>query len=164
VRRIAVIGPVASGKSTLARRLGARLGLPVIELDDIYWGADRAFSEDEWPAEHRRLLEPARWIIAGDHRAVADERFAAADTVVWLDLARPVCWWRACRRRSRVSRIACIRWIWRYPAHGRRQTIASLDRHAGGALVVYHLRSRREVREFLSSVSSGAPPARPSPA
>jgi adenylate kinase family enzyme len=159
--RIAVIGPVASGKSTLARYLGSRLGLPVVELDDIYWGEDRAFSDDEWPTVHRRLLEPERWIIAGDYRAVAGERFAAADMVVWLDLPRPVCWWRACLRRNSVSKIACIRWIWRYPAHGRRQTIASLHEHARDKIVV-QLRSMREVEDFMTGVDlTGREPSAP---
>jgi hypothetical protein len=38
VRRINVIGTSCSGTSTLARVLGARLGLPVIELDALFWG------------------------------------------------------------------------------------------------------------------------------
>src|SRR5258707_794158 len=73
MRRIAVIGPVASGKSTLARHLGPRLGLPVTDLDDVYLGPGGPFPDGEWAAVHRRLLEPERWIIAGDHRAVASE-------------------------------------------------------------------------------------------
>src|SRR5215471_17029117 len=124
LRRIAVIGPVASGKSTLARQLGHRLGLPVIELDDVHWGGP-LLSDREWASVHGRLLAGERWIIAGDYRAVAGERFAAADTVVWLDLPRPVCLWRACLRRNALPKLACVRWIWRYPAHGRQQTIAS---------------------------------------
>lgn len=155
MRRIAVVGPVASGKTTLARLLGARLGLPVVELDDVYWRGGRTFSDAEWRAAHRHLLAPERWIIAGDHREVAGDRFAAADTIVWLDLPRWVCWWRALRRRSPASRLDCLRWIWRYPAHGRLQTAASLREHAGGAAVL-RLRSRRAARELLAGVESEA--------
>jgi len=57
---------------------------------------------------HRRLLEPERWIIAGDYWAVAGERFTDTDTVVWLDLPRRLCWWRVCFRRNSVLEIACI--------------------------------------------------------
>lgn len=91
VRRIAIVGPVAAGKSTLARHLGARLALPVVELDDVRWRSGRRFSDAEWAATHHQLLQPECWIIAGDHRAVAAERFAAADTIVWLDLGRAIC-------------------------------------------------------------------------
>jgi adenylate kinase family enzyme len=151
MRRIAVIGPVASGKSTLARYLGSRTGLPVVDLDDVYFGADGPFSDDEWRLVHGRLVARERWIIAGDYRAVAGERFAAADTIVWLDLPRLVCSWRALGRRSPGSKVDCLRWIWRYPAHGREQTIASLRERAGSA-ALFRLRSPRQVRVFMTAV------------
>jgi len=152
MRRIAVIGPVASGKTILARFLGSRMAIPVVDLDDVYFSAARPLTDDEWSEFHRSLLEPERWIIAGDYRAVAGERFAAADTIVWLDLPRLVCLWRALRRASPASKADCLRWIWRYPTRGREQTIALLREHAASAEVV-HLRSVRDVRAFMMRIS-----------
>jgi adenylate kinase family enzyme len=154
MRRIAVIGPVASGKSTLAHLLGSRMALPVVDLDDVYFGAGRRFCDDEWRIVHRSLLTPECWIIAGDYRAVAGERFATADTIVWLDLPRLVCSWRALCRPYPASKVDCLRWIWRYPMRGRKQTIASLSGHAGAA-AVFHLRSPREVRAFMTRIPAG---------
>ena len=37
MKRVVIFGPGASGKSTLAVRLGEITGLPVIELDKIFW-------------------------------------------------------------------------------------------------------------------------------
>jgi hypothetical protein len=107
---------------------------------------------------HRRLLEPERWIIAGDYWAVAGERFTDTDTVVWLDLPRRLCWWRVCFRRNSVLEIACIKWIWRYPAHGR-QTIA-LPREYAGTARLLQLRNRRQVQGFVSKVADLATAAR----
>jgi len=39
MKRVVVIGPGASGKSTLAVELGEVTGLPVIELDKLFWRA-----------------------------------------------------------------------------------------------------------------------------
>ena len=36
VKRVIVVGPGASGKSTLAVRLGQITGLPVTELDNVF--------------------------------------------------------------------------------------------------------------------------------
>jgi hypothetical protein len=130
VTRLAIIGPVASGKTTLARRLGQLLDLPVHDLDDYYWHREVRPTEAEWAATHRELLAGDRWIIAGDYRAVAPERFGAADIVIWLDLPRRTCLVRATRRKLRGNPTPLLdswRWIWRYPTHGRRETAAVLD-------------------------------------
>ena len=37
MQRIVIIGSGGAGKSTLAQQLGARLDLPVIHLDALYW-------------------------------------------------------------------------------------------------------------------------------
>jgi adenylate kinase family enzyme len=37
VRRVIIVGPGAAGKSTLAVRLGDITGVPVIELDKLFW-------------------------------------------------------------------------------------------------------------------------------
>ena len=99
--RIAVIGPVGAGKSTLARELAARTGLPWIHLDDLYWRTGAVPSDHEWVDRHRAVVTEDRWIIDGDYRATAAERFEAADAVIWLDPPRWRCLWRVVKRAAR---------------------------------------------------------------
>jgi adenylate kinase family enzyme len=40
MKRVLVVGSGGAGKSTLARRLGGRLGVEVIHLDRFYWRAE----------------------------------------------------------------------------------------------------------------------------
>lgn len=35
--RIAVVGPVASGKSTIAAEIAGHTGLPHLDLDNLFW-------------------------------------------------------------------------------------------------------------------------------
>ena len=37
MQRVAIIGTGGAGKSTLARRMGERLGIEVIHLDHLFW-------------------------------------------------------------------------------------------------------------------------------
>jgi GTPase SAR1 family protein len=155
VNRIAIVGPVASGKTTLAARLGSNLNLPVIDLDDYYWRQSPLPSEEDWMAQHLELVRGDRWIISGDYRAVADIRFQAADTVIWLDLSRTTCLWRATTRKLRGSPaplLASWRWIWRYSRHGRIQTAAALG-NPSFACSVHRLRSSSDVGTFLTQIA-----------
>jgi cytidylate kinase len=64
---VAIIGRGASGKSTLAVRLGEITGLPVIELDKIFWQPGLvATHRDHWTAIQERLVAEERWIMDGD--------------------------------------------------------------------------------------------------
>jgi Isopentenyl transferase len=42
VKRVMIVGPGAAGKSTFAVRLAEITGLPVIELDQLFWRPGRA--------------------------------------------------------------------------------------------------------------------------
>jgi len=67
VRRVIIVGPGAAGKSTLAARLGEITGLPVIELDKLFWRPGLAVTpRGRRAAIQRRLAARESWIIDGD--------------------------------------------------------------------------------------------------
>ncbi len=67
MKRVAVIGSGGSGKSTLARELARRTGLPLTNLDHLFWRPGwEAMPDDEWQATHAELIAAERWIIDGN--------------------------------------------------------------------------------------------------
>ena len=102
VERIAIIGCGGSGKSHLARSLGARLGITPVHLDAVYYDKDwkpldqEAFAALQRgpgrraPVDHRREL-----------RLHLPIRLEAADTVIFLDLPGWACLWGIIQRRLR---------------------------------------------------------------
>jgi adenylate kinase family enzyme len=164
VRRVAVIGCGGSGKSTFARALGARLGLPVVHLDRHYWRPGWVPTPDaEWRRVQHELVSRDRWVIDGNYGSTLDLRLAAADTVVFLDLPRRSClrgvlarWARGHGRcvqaegcPERVS-LAFLRWVWRYPREGRLRVLAAIRAHAGPDVVV--VRSRRDAVRLIDEL------------
>src|SRR4051812_47301605 len=120
-RRIVVYGATGSGKTTLSRRLGSILGLPVIELDAIRHDGD--WDATDWD-EMRARLEAlvARytdgWVAEGNYSRVRDVTLSRADTLISLDLPWRTSFWRLLKRTLRRS------WTKEpvYAAHGPRES------------------------------------------
>jgi adenylate kinase family enzyme len=168
VERVVILGCGGAGKSTLARQIAARTGLPVVYLDRLFWAPGWTPAPE---AEARAALDAAaageRWILDGEfllHEG-GELRFARADTVVFLDLPRRTCLRRALTRLVRHRRRArpdlpegCretvdlpfLRWIWTYGRRRRPRILQLLQRLDGTA--VYRLRSPVEVRQFLDAL------------
>jgi adenylate kinase family enzyme len=87
MQRVNVVGTSSSGKSTLARTLAERLGVPCIELDALHWEPNWTEAPTEVMRERvRAAIGPDSWVVDGNYSAVRDLVWARADTVVWLDL------------------------------------------------------------------------------
>jgi len=104
LRRIAVLGGAGAGKSTLARRLGEALDLPVIHLDLIAYGPGWTRRAGEaLQADLARSLEGGARVADGTYGEASALTLPLADLVLWLD--QPV-WLRLFRawRKTRVHR------------------------------------------------------------
>ena len=99
-RRISVVG--GGGKTTLAKALAAKLGLPFIELDALHWKPGWVESS---PEELRAKTEaalasaPDGWVVDGQyHGKIGDLVVRQADTVVWVNMPWRVMFWRVFKR------------------------------------------------------------------
>jgi adenylate kinase family enzyme len=103
-RRIAVVASCSgNGKTTLARRLAARLGVPAIELDALHHlpGWTEA-SPEQLRASVEEAMRSDGWVIDGSYTGkIGDLVLQGADTVVWLDLPLPLALFRLVRRAIR---------------------------------------------------------------
>lgn len=159
--RIAVVGCGGSGKTLLANRLGALLGLPVVHLDGAYYDVDwRPKPPDEFAALQDELTAQPRWIMDGNYASSLHIRLARADTVVFLDLPAHACLRGIVSRRLRYrggqhadgvyDRItwSFVRYIWGYRRAMRPRVMRLIADHGSQARLV-RLTSRRQVRRFL---------------
>src|SRR5258708_36299053 len=98
MKRVVILGRGASGKSTLARRLGEITGLPVIELDKVFWRPGLAATpRDQWVVVQERLVAEKGWIMDGDlgPSDVVEVRLRAAGTIIFFDFFLVRCAWGA---------------------------------------------------------------------
>ena len=123
MRRVCVVGVSGAGKTTVARALAARLGVPHVELDAIFhqpgW---TPLADAEFARRVRAATDGAGWVVDGNYRRVRDIVWERADTVVVLDLPR----WRVMTQLlvRTLYRVATRRELW----NGNRETWSDLIR------------------------------------
>jgi nicotinamide riboside kinase len=157
MKRVVILGRGASGKSTLARRLGEITGLPVIELDKVFWQPGLlATPRDQWVAQQEKLTAEDGWIMdgdLGDYDAV-EVRLRAADTVILLDFSLVRCAWRAVWRSR--ERAKFWRWLLAYRFQSRPILIQAIADHAPSAELRI-LRNPEALRKFVAEAGRGSP-------
>lgn len=151
VKRVVVLGRGGSGKSTAARQLSARTGLPVIELDQYFWKPGLvATPRDEWVTRQRVLAAADQWIMDGDLGPgdVPSVRLRQADTILLLDFSVLRCAWRAWRRGPEGA--AFWRWLLTWRCRSKPALLSTI-RTVAPCSAVYVLRSPRQLRHVLDT-------------
>ena len=120
------MGISGNGKTTVSKRLAAKLDVPYVELDAIYhqpgWQQLRL---DEFRARVDEVTRGDGWVVDGSYsKFVGDIVLGRADVVVWLDQPLPLVLWRLSRRairdiRTKRDLFNGNRQTWRYAFFAR---------------------------------------------
>jgi adenylate kinase family enzyme len=171
MKRVAVFGNAGGGKSTLARRLAELTGLPLYVVDMMQFRPGGVkVSQEEFLQAHAYLLRRDEWIIDGfGGVALAWERFAAADTLIYVDLplfthhrwvtkrlirglfADPPGWPDNSPLWS--SSIQSYRVLWLCHRH-LTPKYRQLVTEAAASKRVHHLRSPAQIQSFMETVKN----------
>ena len=172
-RRIVVVGTSGSGKTTVARNLARRLGIPHVELDALHWDPDWTPAPD-FRERVTEALSGDAWTTDGNYSKVRDIVWSRADTIVWLDHSLPRVMWqvttRTLRRSLRQEELwgtnrenlrqaffgrDSIIWYAFKSYHRRKKQYPLLFAQPEYAhLQIVHLRSPRQARRWLASLGS----------
>lgn len=168
MKKILVIGSSGAGKSTFARKLGEKIGLGVIHLDQLYWKPNWVeVSKEEWRETIKEVLRRDEWIIDGNYSGTLDLRIQSADTVIFLDFPPAICVWRVLKRvafyrKGKRPDLAAdcdekfdwnfIKHTWNYPKRSKPKVESLLEIYKDKLKVMY-LTSNREVEKFFVNYS-----------
>ena len=172
-RRIVVVGVSGNGKTTLSRRVSAKLGVPYTELDALVHlaGWTEASDEDFRHQVEEVMSRSEDWVLDSLYQnKLGDLLLERADTLVWLDQPLPLVLRRLITRAVRdiVTKRDLFngnRQTWRYAFFTRDSLVSyaikshfkrrrawpgALAKHSH--LDVVRLRSPRQVERWLASV------------
>lgn len=92
MKKVIIIGCPGAGKSTFARKLKDRTGLPLFYLDMIWHKADGTnISRDEFDEKLKGIMEKEQWILDGNYIRTLEMRLKECDTVFLLDYPLELC-------------------------------------------------------------------------
>ena len=168
MERILIIGCGGAGKSTLARQLGEKTGLPVVHLDQLFWHPGWVEStKDEIDAKIMEELGKPRWIMDGNYNRTLPMRLKKCDAVIYLDFSRVACMFGVLKRilttfgtvRPDMAEgcperfdLDFLKWVWNFNKSKREKYYRLLNETDGIEKIV--LKNRRAVKRFLQSLEA----------
>lgn len=162
------LGP-GSGKTFLSNAIGTGLGLPVVRLDAFRHGPNWTEVAEELFLERVAIAAAENlWVMDGTYPSVRPVIWRRADTVIWIDLDRPVVMrqviWRSLRDwatrtesipgnceqlRNFVKPWHPIRWTWSNHARLRKCERIWREDLRWRHLDFVHLHSRRDIDAYI---------------
>ena len=165
MNRIVIIGCPGAGKSTFARKLAAKTGLPLYYRDMIWHRADRAvIGREEFDRQLDKLVIEDEWIIDGNYARTLPKRLAHCDTVFFFDLPLEECI-EGAKSRLGKARVDMpwvddemdpefLQWIIDFP----RDVVPEIEHHLlnfDKTIIRFH--SRDEADNFIETFQSQRP-------
>ena len=158
MKKVIVIGCPGSGKSTFARALHNKTGIPLYHLDMMYWNADKTTVEKSVFLERLSdVLEKDEWIIDGNYGSTMELRMAACDTVIFLDYPLDVCLDGIRERRGKPRSdmpwieteedAEFIEFIKNYEEQQKPKVLELLEKYSYKNVIVF--KSREQAESFL---------------
>ena len=159
MEKILVIGCPGSGKSTFARKIRDKIGLPLYYLDQLWHKSDKTtVSREEFDSKLSDILKRNQWIIDGNYNRTLEMRLKACDSVFFLDLPTEVCLRgvesRIGRKREDMPWIEeefdeeFRQWIMDFPQNSRPKIYHLLEQSESEKYIVI-FKSRQEVNSYL---------------
>ena len=166
MQRVLIIGCGGAGKSTLARQMGEKTGLPVVHLDKLFWHPGWVeSSKDEMDVKIKAELIKPQWIMDGNYSRTLTERIKYCDTIIYLDFSRMACVLGVLKRiittygtvRPDMGEgcperfdLDFLKWVWNFNEEKREKYYRLLNETEGVETIV--LKNRRMVKRFLKSL------------
>ena len=166
MERIIIIGCGGAGKSTLARKLGEMLDIPVVHLDKLFWKPGWVeTTAEEFDALLAMELAKDHWIMDGNFNRTMPERIKRCDTIIYLDFSRFACLTGMLKRiittygtvrpdmgegcPERID-LDFLKWVWNFNKNKRESYYKLLNEVENVETIV--LKNRSAVKLFLKSL------------
>lgn len=162
MKKVLIIGCAGAGKSTFARKLAAKTGLPLLYLDMIWHRPDG--TNIGRPALFDRLEKITtedEWILDGNYLASLPLRLSRCDTVFYFDIPVEICLAGAIERLGKPREdmpwhddeldVEFREWILSFPTNQAPEIESLLQSFHGE---VYRFKTREEADAYINRLNA----------
>lgn len=160
MQRVMIIGCPGAGKSTFARWLRDKTGLPLYYLDMLWHKPNKTtVTREEFDLALDGIIKKEQWIIDGNYGRTLEKRLKECDTVFLLDLPVEVCLSGAMLRVGKMREdMPWIEeqldeefreWILKFSENELPNIYTMLNKYRQKQIVVF--KSREEVEQYYEN-------------
>ena len=168
MKRITILGNPGAGKTTFARALAKKTGLPVHHLDYYYHqkGTDYSQDKEAWLALAKKLTSKDQWISEGNYSTTYPARIPESDLLIFMDVPTWLSVWSVLKRRWQyrsktraempddwVEKIDPI-FFWyvlQFRSKSRKDVVEGIQQHKHDKLQILTFKSRKAAYEWLDT-------------
>ena len=172
MKRIIVIGSSGAGKTTLAKELSVRLGIPHVELDSLYHQPNwQPASDEDFLTSVKTVTQGDSWVLCGNYYSkIGQEIWPQADMIIWCNYSFWRVFWQLLHRTFTRGIVRAELWngnrerlsslftknsiVWWMLKTWKKQTIRyeEMFRQPTFPATLVRLRNPKEKRAFLESI------------
>jgi adenylate kinase family enzyme len=167
VRKLFIIGPAGSGKTTIAYKLSKKLNIESNNLDDLFWNNNSSSYNNKRNIVERmnlfqNILNRSSWIMEGAYIEWPQKAFQEAEIIIYLCIPMRIINYRIikryflrklgfekmCKKETLTSLIDLLKWNKKQGIliEGLIQKL-SLE---GKNIIIF--RTRNEIKEYIKSI------------
>jgi adenylate kinase family enzyme len=169
MQRVSIVGCPGAGKSTFARALAKKTGLPLYHLDYFYHqkGKDYEHNKQAWLDTIGELTHQDSWIIEGNYGSSYAQRIPMSDTLIFMDMPSWLSTWSVLKRRLQYRRKKrqempddwkekldpeFFKYVLLFRIKSRKDVVDGIERYRHKALRVVTFKSRKAAYRWLGQL------------
>lgn len=168
MKRVSIVGCPGAGKSTYARALAKKTGIPLFHLDYYYHQKDCNYDKNKqaWLDKLEKLTSGDLWVIEGNYGSSYEQRIPKSDTLIFMDMPSWLSVWSVLKRRFQfrnkrrvempddwVEKIDPVffKFVVLFRIKSRKDILAGIEKYNHEGLEVITFKTRKAAYKWLDS-------------
>jgi len=171
MKRVSILGCPGAGKSTFARELSKKTGIPLHHMDYYYHQKEHDYENNKqaWLDKIAEVTLNKSWIFEGNYGSSYEHRIPKSDTLIFLDMPSWLSTWSVIKRRVQYrdkkrdempdgwkEKIDPVffKYVVLFKLKSRKDVMNGIEKYKHKNLNILHFKTRKSAYNLVNSVWS----------